>query len=100
MKRWCSELSKSFGCVIVEVGHSFTHIVPYWKGRKIKEGIIRLDIGGRLLTNYLKETISYRQLNLMDEFRVVDKIKEQSCYCSVDYKNDMNNFEKQAKVKK
>ena len=79
---------------------SFTHIVPYWKGRKIKEGIIRLDIGGKLLTNYLKETISYRQLNLMDEFRVVDKIKEQSCYCSVDYRNDMKNFEKQAKVRK
>ena len=72
--------------------------MPYWKGRKIKEGIIRLDIGGKVLTNYLKETISYRQLNLMDEFRVVDKIKEQSCYCSIDYKNDMSNFEKQAKV--
>ena len=36
----------------------------------------------------------------MDEFRVVDKIKEQSCYCSVDYRNDMRNFEKQAKVRK
>jgi len=77
---------------------SFTHIVPYWKGRKIKEGVVRLDIGGKLLTNYLKEAISYRQLNLMDEFLVCEQIKEASCYCSVDYKNDMKKSKELAKL--
>ena len=71
------------------INDSFTHIVPYWKGRKLKEGTTRLDIGGKLLTNYLKETISYRQLNLMDEFLVCEQIKEAACYCSIDYKSDM-----------
>lgn len=84
-------LSKAEGCVIVESGHSFTHIVPYWKGRKVKEGVMRLDIGGKLLTNYLKESLSYRQLNLMDEFMVTEQIKEAACYSTLDYKKDMQN---------
>jgi actin-related protein 6 len=57
------------------VGHSFTHIVPYWGEKKLKHAITRLNIGGKLLTNYLKEIISYRQLNLMDEFRMCQEIK-------------------------
>ena len=31
---------------------------------------LRLNVGGKLLTNYLKEVISYRQWNMMDEFEV------------------------------
>lgn len=27
-------------------------------------------MGGKLLTNYLKEVVSYRQWNMMDEFEV------------------------------
>jgi len=87
------ELSKSFGCVIVEVGHSFTHIVPYWGEKKLKHAITRLNIGGKLLTNYLKEIISYRQLNLMDEFRMCQEIKEKLCFLSRKFKFDMKKKE-------
>jgi actin-related protein 6 len=52
---------------------------------------MRLDIGGKLLTNYLKESLSYRQLNLMDEFMVTEQIKEAACYSTLDYKKDMQN---------
>lgn len=31
---------------------------------------LRLNVGGKLLTNYLKEIVSYRQWNMMDEFEV------------------------------
>jgi len=77
------------GCVIVESGHSFTHVIPYWKGQKIKQAIMRIDVGGKLLTNYLKELVSYRQLNLMDEYLVCHKMKELGCYCTLDFKNEM-----------
>ena len=73
-------------CLVVDSGYSFTHITPYCRGRKMKKGICRLaaahtlttatsdyslplnlsillwrlNVGGKLLTNHLKEIISYR----------------------------------------
>lgn len=57
-----SSLSKTrpFCCVVVDMGYSFTHVVPFIKGKKVKNGIRRIDIGGKVLTNHLKEILSYR----------------------------------------
>ncbi|KAF8927493.1 Actin- protein 6 [Haplosporangium bisporale] len=48
--------------VIVDSGYSFTHIVPFWRGKPILVGIRRINVGGKLLTNHLKEIISFRPL--------------------------------------
>ena len=58
-----NQMSKTEGCVIVESGHSFTHIVPYWRGKKLSDAVLRLNVGGQLLSNYLKELVSYRQVS-------------------------------------
>lgn len=75
--------------LVVDSGYSFTYIVPYIKGKKHKEGIIRIDIGGKVLTNHLKEIISYRQLNVLDETYVINQAKEDSCFVSQDFMKDM-----------
>lgn len=36
--------------------------------------IHRIDAGGKLLTNHLKEIISYRQLQVMDETYVMNQV--------------------------
>jgi actin-related protein 6 len=36
---------------------------------------VRLNVGGKLLSNYMKEILSYRQLNLMDEFELVTQVQ-------------------------
>ena len=33
-----------------------------------------MNVGGKLLTNYLKEVVSYRQWNMMDEFKIIDQV--------------------------
>lgn len=71
------------------MGYSFTHIIPFIKGKKVKEGIRRIDIGGKLLTNHLKEIISYRQLNVMDESYVINQVKEDACFVSQNFNADM-----------
>lgn len=76
-------------CVIVDTGYSFTHIVPYHEGKKITSALIRIDVGGKLLTNHLKEIISYRQLQVMDETYVMNQVKEDACYVSLDFTKDM-----------
>lgn len=76
-------------CIVIDSGYSFTHIVPYINGIKYKEGIKRIDVGGKLLTNHLKEIISYRQLHVMDETYVINQVKEDSCFVSQDFFKDM-----------
>lgn len=49
----------------------------------------RLNVGGKLLTNYLKEIVSYRQWNMMEETVLMNDVKESLCFCSLDFKRDM-----------
>ena len=49
----------------------------------------RLDIGGKLLTNYLKELLSFRQFDLMGETYITNDVKERCCYVSTNYDGDM-----------
>ena len=51
--------------------------------------MFRIDVGGKLLTNHLKEMISYRQWNMMDQTYIMDDVKEKCCYVSADFKADM-----------
>lgn len=59
---------------MLDSGYSFSHVVPYVKGRRVKEGIRRINVGGKKLTNYLKDVISFRQLNVMDETYVINQV--------------------------
>lgn len=78
------------GCLVVDSGFSFTHIVPFVSNRCVKKGIRRINIGGKLLTNYLKEMVSYRQWNMMDEFALMNAVKEELCYVSSNILTDMS----------
>lgn len=76
-------------CLVVDSGFSFTHAVPHIKGKKLRNATRRIDLGGKHLTNHLKEIISYRQLNVMDETYVMNQVKEDACYVSCDFQSDM-----------
>ncbi|XP_072036241.1 actin-related protein 6-like [Amphiura filiformis] len=83
------ETPDELGCMVVDSGYSFTHIVPYHKTKKVKNGVRRINIGGKVLTNHLKEVISYRQLHVMDETYVINQVKENVCYVSNQFFKDM-----------
>uniref|UniRef100_A0A3P9H9M9 Actin related protein 6 n=1 Tax=Oryzias latipes TaxID=8090 RepID=A0A3P9H9M9_ORYLA len=76
-------------CLVVDSGFSFTHIAPYCRSKKLNHGIRRINVGGKLLTNHLKEIISYRQLHVMDETHVINQVKEDVCYVSQQFYKDM-----------
>ena len=84
----------SLCCLVVDTGYSFTHIVPYYRGKIVEKGVKRIDVGGKLLTNYLKEIVSYRQLHVMDETYVMNQVKEDSCYVSQEFLRDMDTSRK------
>jgi actin-related protein 6 len=55
----------------------------------LKLNLLRINVGGKHLTNQLKEVISYRQLMVMDETYVINQIKEDVCFVSTDFNIDM-----------
>ncbi|XP_055339484.1 actin-related protein 6-like [Paramacrobiotus metropolitanus] len=75
-------------CLVVDSGHSFTHIVPVIDGRISWDSVIRVPVGGKILTNHLKQRITFQQLNVMDETHVINHLKELTCFVSTDLTRD------------
>jgi actin-related protein 6 len=52
--------------LIIDSGYSFTHITPIFNGAPVAAGIRRINVGGKVLTNFLKEIVSFRYWNMME----------------------------------
>lgn len=46
-------------------------------------------MGGKLLTNYLKEILSFRHLDLKNSDQLIKQIKEEMCFVSKNLMSDM-----------
>lgn len=68
--------------LVIDAGFSFCHAAPVFEGKVFKPAVRRLDVGGKKLTNYLMEQVSYRSLDLAGEFFLVEECKEQACFVS------------------
>ena len=74
-------LAKEAQCgIVVDAGYSFTHAVPFLGSQILMPGVKRLDFGGKAMTNLLKEIVSYRSINMMDETYIIDDVKERLCF--------------------
>lgn len=84
-------------CTVVDSGFSFSHSAIFVDGRCVRPSVSiaqtidrrdhfsclflvvvkirRINVGGKLLTNYLKELVSYRQWNMMDEFILMNQVR-------------------------
>ncbi|KAI9802905.1 MAG: hypothetical protein M1825_002136 [Sarcosagium campestre] len=75
--------------IVIDSGYSHTTVTPILRGKPIQAAIRRLNVGGKLLTNFLKELVSIRHYNMMDETHLMNEIKEAVCYVSNDFKADL-----------
>ncbi|KAL1195385.1 Actin-related protein 6 [Cardamine amara subsp. amara] len=85
-----SILSRTQCSLVVDSGFSFTHAVPVLHNFTLNHAIKRIDLGGKAFTNYLKELVSYRSINVMDETFLVDDAKEKLCFVSLDLHRDLS----------
>ncbi|KAI9351645.1 actin-like protein ARP6 [Pilaira anomala] len=81
--------------LIVDSGYSFTHIIPFLNGKAVSKGIKRLNVGGKLLTNQLKEVVSFRSYDMMEETFIMNDVKEKCSFISKDVYQDLNICKKQ-----
>lgn len=89
-RRLSSLISKAQCSLVVDCGFSFTHAVPVFQNFTINYAAKRIDLGGKALTNYLKELVSYRSVNVMDETLLMDDVKEKLCFVSLDVPRDLH----------
>lgn len=75
--------------LLIDSGYSCTTITPIFQGRPLQSAIRRLDVGGKLLTNYLTRLLSLRHYDMRNDTYIVNDIKEKTCYVSLDFKDDL-----------
>ena len=75
--------------LVIDSGYSHTVITPLYDGFPIQRAIRRVDLGGKHLTNLLKEVVSLRYFDLHQDTKIVNDIKEDVCFVSSNYKMDM-----------
>ena len=75
--------------LVIDTGFSHTIVTPVFAGKPIQQALRRLDVGGKFLTNYLKELVSIRHYNMVDESHLINEIKESVCFVSQDFKRDL-----------
>ena len=75
--------------LLIDSGYSHTTITPLLQGRPIQSAIRRLDVGGKLMTNYLTRLLSLREYDMRNDTYIVNEIKEKGSYVSRDFKADL-----------
>jgi actin-related protein 6 len=76
--------------IVLDIGHAASYAVPIFDGTALNYAVRRVDVGGKLLTNYLKQLLSARQVDMSDETHVVSEMKHNACYVSRDFLGEMS----------
>ena len=75
--------------LVVDTGYSHTTVTPVLRGQPLHSAVRRLDVGGKLLTNYLTRLISLRHFDMRNDVYIVNEMKEAACYVTPDFKADL-----------
>jgi len=80
--------------VVVDCGDGVSHTVPIYEGYSMPHAIQRINLAGRDLTDYICKILTESKINLHTsaERESAKKIKEDLCYVSMNFSEEVDNF--------